>query len=79
MPYLEIALCIVGMALFFNAGRLEAERGAPDHSVLWGSLSLLASIAAFGLGGRWLAWGIAQVVLFFGIAAVRALLEGRGR
>ena len=79
MPYTEIALCIVGAAVFFNAGRMEAESGAPDHSVLWGALSLLVSIGAFALGGGWIAWVIAQIVLFVGIAVVRVMLEGRGR
>jgi O-antigen ligase len=79
MPYTEIGLCIVGTAVFFGAGRMESETGAADHSILWGALSLLVSIAAFGLGGGWIAWLIAQIVLFFGIAAVRAALEGRRR
>lgn len=79
MPYTEIGLCIVGMALFFNAGRMEAAAGAADHSILWGALSLLVSIAAFGLGGGWIAWLVAQLVLFFGIAVVRAALEGQRR
>ena len=79
MPYTEVGLCIVGMALFFNAGRMEAETGAADHSILWGALSLLVSIAAFGLAGGWIAWLVAQIILFVGIAAVRVMLDGRGR
>ncbi len=79
VPYLEIALCIVGIALFANAGKLEAQGGAADHSVLWGALSLLVSVVVFALGGRWVAWLIAQIVLFVGIAIVRVVLDDRGK
>ena len=79
MPYTEIALCIVGVALFFNAGKIEARTGAADHSVLWSALSLVVSVAAIALGAGWVAWLIAQIGLFFGIALVRAALEARGR
>ena len=79
LPYTQIALCIVGMALFFNAGRMEAQTGAADHSILWGALSLLVSVVAFSLGFGWVAWLIAQAALFVGIAVVRVALEGRGR
>lgn len=79
MPYTQIALCIVGIAFFFNAGKMEAQAGAADHSILWSALSLLVSVAAIALGGGWLAWLIAQIALFLGIAVVRAALEGRGR
>ena len=79
LPYTQIALCILGMALFFNAGRMESQTGAADHSILWGALSLLASVAAFTISGGWVAWLIAQVALFIGIAVVRVALESRGR
>ncbi|HVF33735.1 MAG TPA: hypothetical protein VND91_00245 [Candidatus Saccharimonadia bacterium] len=79
MPYTQIALCIVGVALFFNAGKLEARSGAADHSILWGALSLLVSVAALAFGGGWPAWLSAQVGLFLGIAIVRAALDARAR
>ena len=79
MPYTQIALCIVGIAFFFAAGRLEAQAGAADHSILWSALSLLVSVAVLALGGGWVAWLVAQLGLFVGIAAVRAALEARDR
>ncbi|HVF35500.1 MAG TPA: hypothetical protein VND91_09285 [Candidatus Saccharimonadia bacterium] len=79
MPYTQVALCIVGVALFFNAGKLEARSGAADHSILWSALSLLVSVAVLVLGAGWLAWLIAQLGLFLGIAIVRAALEARAR
>ncbi len=35
MAYTQIALCIVGMSLYFNAGKLEATGSGKDHSILW--------------------------------------------
>jgi len=75
MPYFEIALCIVGMSLYFNAGKMEVRGGAPDRSVLWGSVSLLVSISVFAAGGGWLAWALAQVGLMFAIALIRVWLD----
>ena len=74
--YLQIALCIVGMSLYFNAGKLEARGGEKDRSILWASLSLLASLFAFNAGAGWFFWLVAQAVLFFGIALVRVMLIG---
>ena len=75
VAYTQIALCIVGMSLFFNAGKLEARGGNSDHSILWAALSLLASLSAFAAGAGWFFWLLAQAVLFFGIALVRVLLD----
>lgn len=77
MPYSDIAMCIIGMSLFFNAGKFEARSGAADHAILWAMLSLLVSMLVLWLGGRWIAWFFAQAGLFAGIAVVRALLDGR--
>jgi hypothetical protein len=78
MPYAEIAMCLIGMSLYFNAGKLEARGGGADHSVLWAVLSLATSVLALWAGAGWLLWMLAQALLLLGIAAVRALLEGRG-
>jgi len=77
--YAEIAMCILGMSFYFNAGKLESRSGATDHSVLWASLSLLTSILTIWMSGGWLLWLMAQVALLFGIALVRVLLDGRSR
>ena len=47
MAYTQIALCIVGMSLYFNAGKLEARGGGKDHSILWAALSLMAQAVLF--------------------------------
>ncbi len=75
MDYTKIAMCIIGMSLFFNAGKIEARGGAADHSVLWAALSLLTSILALWAGAGWITWLISQFGLLIGIAAVRVLLE----
>ncbi len=77
MPYLEIALCVVGMSLYFNAGKLEARGGAADHSILWAAPSLLPSLLAFWAGAGWTLWLFAQSGLFVVIALVRVGLGGR--
>ena len=77
MPYADIALCLVGMSLYFNAGKFEARNGAADHSVLWAALSLLTSLIALWAGAGWFLWLLAQVALLLGIAVVRVLLESR--
>jgi hypothetical protein len=73
--YTKIALCIIGMSLFFNAGKIEARGGAADHSVLWAALSLLTSLLAFWAGAGWFFWLIAQIGLLIGIAGARVLLD----
>lgn len=73
--YLQVASCIVGMSLFFNAGKLDARGGGKDHSILWAALSLVTSLLAFNAGAGWFLWLVAQAILFFGIALVRALLD----
>ncbi|MGH8051356.1 MAG: hypothetical protein ACREPB_11910 [Arenimonas sp.] len=75
MIYTNIAMCIIGMSLYFNAGKIEARSGAPDHSVLWASLSLLTSILVLWAGAGWVLWLIAQIGLLFGIALVRVALD----
>ena len=78
MIYTKIAMCIIGMSLYFNAGKIEARSGAADHSVLWASLSLLTSILALWAGAGWLFWLLAQIGLLFGIALVRVALDRNG-
>ena len=78
MIYTKIAMCIIGMSFYFNAGKMEARSGAADHSVLWASLSLLASILALWAGAGWLLWLIAQIGLLLGIALVRVALDKYG-
>lgn len=68
-------MCIIGMSLFFNAGKIEARSGAADRSILWASLSLLTSVLALWAGAGWVFWLIAQVGLFIGIALVRVVLD----
>jgi len=75
MIYTKIAMCIIGMTLYFNAGKIEARSGATDHSVLWASLSLLTSILALWAGAGWVFWLIAQIGLLIGIALVRVALD----
>jgi hypothetical protein len=75
VDYTKIAMCIIGMSLFFNAGKIEARGGAADHSVLWAALSLLTSILALWAGAGWITWLISQFGLLIGIAAVRVILE----
>lgn len=77
MIYADIAMCVVGMSLYFNAGKYEARNGAADHSILWASLSLVTTLLVLWAGAGWFLWVLSQVALLFGIAAVRALLDGR--
>ena len=77
MPYFQIALCIVGASLFFNAGRIEANAGQANHSVLWAGLSLITSLLVLGVGAGWLGWLLAQVALMVVIAMARVLLSSR--
>lgn len=74
MPYFEIGLCIVGASLYFNAGKLEANAGKADHSVLWASLSVLTSVLALAAGAGWVLWLIAQIALLIAIALGRMQL-----
>ncbi len=76
MDYTKIAMCIIGMSLFFNAGKIEARGGAADHSVLWAALSLLTSILALWAGAGWILWLISQFSLLIGIAIARVLMDG---
>jgi len=78
MIYTKIAMCIIGMSFYFNAGKMDARSGAADHSILWASLSLLTSILALWAGAGWLLWLIAQVGLLIGIALVRVALDKDG-
>ncbi len=77
MFYTKVAMCIIGMSLYFNAGKIEARSGAADHSVLWASLSLLTSVLALWAGAGWLFWLLAQIGLLIGIALVRVVLDTR--
>ncbi len=79
MPYAEIGMCVIGMSLGFNAGKLEARGGAADHSVLLASLSLLTSLGAFWAGAGWVRWMLAQAGLLIVITLLRVAREGRGR
>ena len=78
MPYEQIAMCIVGMSLYFNAGKLEARNGAADHSVPWAALSLLVSCLALLAGAGWILWFLAQVGLLVAITVVRVALDRDG-
>ncbi|HWR95683.1 MAG TPA: hypothetical protein VN248_03030 [Arenimonas sp.] len=78
MIYTKIAMCIIGMSFYFNAGKMEARSSAADHSILWASLSLLTSILALWAGAGWLFWLIAQIGLLLGIALVRVALDKYG-
>jgi hypothetical protein len=78
-PYTQIAMCIIGMSLYFNAGKIEARGGGADHSVLWAGLSLLTSLCALWAGAGWILWALGQGLLLAGITVVRVMLEGRGR
>jgi len=75
MIYTKIAMCIIGMSFYYNAGKIEARSGAADHAALWASLSLLTSISALWAGAGWLFWLLAQIGLLFGIALVRVALD----
>jgi uncharacterized damage-inducible protein DinB len=75
MIYTKIAMCIVGMSLYFNAGKIEARGGAADHSILWAALSLLTSLFSLWAGAGWVLWLFAQIGLLIGIAVVRVLLD----
>lgn len=76
--YTQIALCIIGMSLYFNAGKIEAREGAPNHSVLWAALSLVTSLVACWAGAGWMLWALAQVGLLVVITLARVALDGRG-
>ncbi len=78
MIYTKIAMCIIGMSFYFNAGKMDARSGAADHSILWASLSLLTSILALWAGAGWVFWLIAQIGLLIGIALVRVALDKNG-
>jgi hypothetical protein len=78
MIYTKIAMCIIGMSFYFNAGKMDARSGAADHSILWASLSLLTTILALWAGAGWLLWLIAQIGLLIGIALVRVALDKDG-
>lgn len=75
--YTEIAMCIIGMSLYFNAGKFEARNGAADHSVLWAACSLLTSLAALWAGAGWGFWLLAQFGLLVAITLVRVALDAR--
>lgn len=75
MFYFKVALCIIGMSIYYNAGKIDARNGEADHSVLWAALSLLTSFLVFWMSAGWLLWLIAQLVLLIVIALVRVALE----
>jgi hypothetical protein len=77
--YAQIAMCIIGMSLYFNAGKIEARNGSADHSILWAALSLATSLLALWAGAGWLVWALAQVGLLVGITLARVALDARGR
>jgi hypothetical protein len=77
MFYLKVALCIVGMSLYYNAGKIDARSGGADHALLWAALSLLTTVLVFWAGAGWLLWVLAQIALLIAIALVRVALEGR--
>lgn len=77
--YTLVALCIVGMSLFFNAGKFEARSGGPDHAMLWAALSLVTSLLAFWAGAGGILWILSQLALFALIAMARVVLEDRDR
>ena len=77
--YTQIAMCIIGMSLYFNAGKIEARGGASDHSILWSALSLVTSLIALWAGAGWLFWGLCQVGLLVGITLARVALDDRSR
>ena len=79
MPYTPIAMCVIGVLFYFNAGKLEARDGSADHSLLWSALSLLTSVVAISFGAGWILWVVAQVVLLVVIAVMRVVLEGDAR
>ena len=71
-------MCIIGMSFYFNAGKMEASKGAADHSIVWACLSLLTSVLAISAGAGWVFWLIAQISLFLGIALFRVVLDKDG-
>ena len=75
--YTQVAMCIVGMSLYFNAGRIEARAGAPDNSIPWAALSLVVSLVALWAGAGWVLWALAQAGLLLGITLVRVAIDGR--
>jgi hypothetical protein len=75
--YTQVALGIIGMSLYFNAGKIEARGGAADHSILWACLSLAASLVVFWAGAGWILWALAQVALLIGITVARVAVDGR--
>jgi hypothetical protein len=77
MFYFKVALCIVGMSLYYNAGKIDARSDQTDHSLLWAALSLLTSVLVFWADAGWLLWLLAQIALLIAIALVRVALEGR--
>ncbi|MEO7477990.1 MAG: hypothetical protein ABIT64_02020 [Lysobacteraceae bacterium] len=80
MDYFAIALTIVGVIGFYNAGEYESRDGSPNHGILWATLSLLLSVVVlFVAGFGWLPWLIVQAGLFVGIACVRVWMEDRER
>jgi len=79
MPYTPIAMCLIGVLFYFNAGRLEARDGSADHSWLWAALSLLTSVVAISLGAGWILWLVAQVALLVLITVMRVVLEKDAR
>jgi len=78
-PYADIAMCIIGMSFYFNAGKFEARSGAADHSVLWAGLSLLTSLLALWAGAGWGLWLLSQIGLLVGITLFRFAIDSRGR
>jgi hypothetical protein len=77
--YTQIAMCIIGMSLYFNAGKFEARNGAADHSILWAALSLVTTLSVLWAGAGWILWALAQFGLLIGITVTRVALDERGK
>ncbi|HUA80437.1 MAG TPA: hypothetical protein VL997_08705 [Dyella sp.] len=71
-----LVLAVICAYTYYVLGAYEAQQGDRHHGILWASLSLAASfVMAYLFKGGWGALLIMQVLLFFGIAVVRAWRE----
>jgi hypothetical protein len=69
-----IMLAVVCAYTYYVLGAYEAEQGGNHHGMLWAGLSLGVSfVVAYLFKGGWGVLLFAQVALFFGIAAFRAM------
>jgi hypothetical protein len=68
-------LAFVFAVVLYGSGKLEAQNGM-RNGLLWGALSITVSVLVIAvLGGGWLFEVLAQLGLFVGIGALRALPE----